>query len=128
MKKVIFTLMVFALSCAFAQAAQVQNLSAPEARQMLQQNKKTYLLDVRTPEEYLKVRIDGAHLIPIDKLMARIDEIPTDRALLVYCAVGSRSASVSDYLEKRGYDQVYNLQGGIWAWQLRNYPTLKGAP
>lgn len=74
------------------------------------------------------MRIDGAHLIPIDKLMARIDEIPRDRALLVYCAVGSRSTSVSDYLVKRGYGQVYNLQGGIWAWQLRNYPVLKGAP
>jgi len=120
--------MLFALSCTFGQAAQVQNLSAPEARQMLQQNKNTYLLDVRTPEEYLQVRIDGAHLIPIDKLMARIDEIPKDRPLLIYCAVGSRSDLVSKYLVKQGFGQVYNLNGGIWAWQLRNYPTLQGAP
>lgn len=128
MKKVLFTLMFLALSCPFAQAAQVQNVSASEARQMLEQNKNIYLLDVRTPEEYLQVRIDGAHLIPIDKLIARIDEIPKDRPLLVYCAVGSRSTNVSGYLVKHGYDQVYALDGGIWAWQLRNYPTLKGAP
>ncbi|NCP78839.1 MAG: rhodanese-like domain-containing protein [Desulfuromonadales bacterium] len=128
MKRILFMLMLFALSCTFVQAAQVQNLSAPDARQMLQQNKNTYLLDVRTPEEYLQVRIDGAHLIPIDKLMARIDEIPKDRPLLVYCAVGSRSDMVSKYLAQQGYDQVYNLNGGIWAWQLRNYPILQGAP
>ncbi|NCP03271.1 MAG: rhodanese-like domain-containing protein [Deltaproteobacteria bacterium] len=128
MKRILFMLMLFALSCTFVQAAQVQNLSAPEARQMLQQNKNTYLLDVRTPEEYLQVRIDGAHLIPIDKLMARIDEIPKDRPLLIYCAVGSRSDLVSKYLVKQGFGQVYNLNGGIWAWQLRNYPTLQGAP
>jgi rhodanese-related sulfurtransferase len=128
MKRILFTLMVFALSCAFVQAAQVQNLSASAAQQMLQQNKNTYLLDVRTPEEYLQVRIDGAHLIPIDKVTARINEIPSDKPLLVYCAVGSRSAQVSRYLVQQGYTQVYNLEGGIWAWQLRNYPVSQGAP
>jgi len=128
MKKILFTLILMGITCALAQAAQVRNLSAPEAQQMLAQRKNTYLLDVRTPAEYLQVRIAGANLIPIDKLTARIAEIPTDRPLLVYCAVGSRSDMVSKYLAQQGYDQVYNLNGGIWAWQLRNYPTLQGAP
>jgi rhodanese-related sulfurtransferase len=96
---------------------------------MLKENADLYLLDVRTPQEYFQARLAGAHLIPIDKFLARIGEVPTDRPLLIYCAVGARSSQVAEYLVRKGYSEVYDLRGGIEAWaKLYRLPILSGAP
>lgn len=116
------------LPIAEAYAGQVQSLSAGEAREMLQKNSQLFLLDVRTPEEYARARIEGGNLIPIDQLAARQAEIPANRPVLVYCAVGSRSSQAADFLAARRKQPVYNLFGGIWAWQLRGFPVLQGQP
>lgn len=121
-------LSLFLLPIAGAHAAKVQSLSVGEAREMLQNNSQLFLLDVRTPEEYARARIEGGRLIPIDQLVARQGEIPADRPVLVYCAVGSRSSQAADYLAARRKQPVYNMFGGIWAWQLRGFPVLQGQP
>jgi phage shock protein E len=72
--------------------------------------------------------LEGARLIPIDQLTRRIAELPKDRPILVYCAVGSRSAQVVNYLARQGYPEIYNLDGGIFAWAQGGYPVLKGGP
>ncbi len=106
-------------------AAAVQNVDADQARMLLQQRPEIFLLDVRSPGEYFQVRLEGARLIPIDQLQRRVSEIPKG-PVLIYCAVGSRSSAVADYLLRLGYTEVYNLYGGIWAWQVRGLPVLKG--
>lgn len=108
--------------------AAAQNISAAQSHEMLLKNPQIYLLDVRTREEYLQIRLDGAHLIPIEEILRRVEEIPTDRPVLVYCAVGSRSAQVANYLARRSKAEVYNMYGGIWGWQMRGYPVLQGRP
>ncbi|OHB32914.1 MAG: hypothetical protein A2X84_04830 [Desulfuromonadaceae bacterium GWC2_58_13] len=110
------------------QAALSQNISAAQARDLLSAEPGIFLLDVRTPEEYQQIRLDGARLVPIDQLQKRIDELPKDRSILVYCAVGSRSSQVANYLARLGYPAVYNLYGGIYAWQLRGFPVIQGRP
>lgn len=111
-----------------AHAALSKNISAAQARDLLNAEPGVFLLDVRTPEEYLQIRLEGARLVPIDQLLKRIDELPQDRPILVYCAVGSRSSQVANYLARLGYPAVYNLYGGIYAWQLRGYPVIQGRP
>lgn len=111
-----------------AVASPVRNLTAPDAYQLLKQHPDTYLLDVRSPGEFLQLRLARAHLIPIDRFLQRSEEIPRNRPILVYCAVGSRSSEVARYLAQQGYGEVYNLTGGIWGWQLRGYPVLQGPP
>lgn len=129
MKKLTLVLLLVGLMLASAYAAVVQDIDSPTARKMLKENLDIYLLDVRTPQEYFQVRLAGSHLIPIDKLIARIAEVPTDRPLVVYCAVGSRSAQVAEYLARKGYPEVYDLRGGIEAWsKLYRFPVLSGAP
>lgn len=129
MKKVFLALLAVGLLGSSAGAAGVQNVNAQAARKMLQENGDLYLLDVRTPAEYMQVRLAGAHLIPIDKFLSRIGEVPVDRPLLVYCAVGARSSQVAGYLAGKGYPEVYDLRGGIDAWQkLYRFPVLNGAP
>lgn len=111
-----------------ALAASAKSLSVGEARELLQKDPNLFLLDVRTPEEYARARIEGGRLIPIDQVAARQAEIPADRPVLVYCAVGSRSSQVADYLAARRKQPIYNMFGGIWAWQLRGFPVLQGNP
>jgi phage shock protein E len=123
-------LLLFLLSCLAspAGAGVAWDLSVFQARDLLQKDSRVFLLDVRTLGEYRQVRLDGARLIPIDQLRQRIGELPKDRPILVYCTVGARSSQVLRYLAGQGYPEVYNLYGGISAWQLRGLPVLKGAP
>lgn len=111
-----------------AAAAVARNVVPRDAFNLLQKRQDVYLLDVRTPQEYLQFRLANAHLIPIDQLTQRLGELPKDRPILVYCAVGSRSAQVFNYLARRGYQEVYNLDGGIYAWAQGGYPILQGRP
>jgi len=111
-----------------AAAGVARDLSVPEAMDLLRKDSRVYLLDVRTPGEYRQVRLGGSHLIPIDQLLRRVGELPKDRPILVYCTVGARSSQVFRYLAAQGYPEVYNLAGGLSAWQLRGLPVLKGAP
>lgn len=128
MKKLTIACLVFLCSALTAQAA-VRNVDAPTARKMLSESRDLYLLDVRTPQEYFQMRLPDAHLIPIDRFLARIAEVPKDQPLLVYCAVGYRSAQVAEYLARQGYPEVYDLRGGIEAWQkLYRFPVLQGPP
>ena len=104
------------------------NISPSDARKLLQENGDVFILDVRTPREYFDARIEGARLIPDQVLASRLKEVPRDRPLLVYCAVGYRSSKAVQLLLSRGYTNLYNLYGGIWAWRLKGYPVLQGPP
>ena len=112
----------------YAGAAIARNLSPKEASSLVDQREDLYLLDVRTLGEYQQVRINGAQLIPIGQLVKRLAEVPKNRPVLVYCAVGSRSAQVVNYLARKGYPELYNLYGGIYSWAQKGYPVLNGGP
>ena len=127
MRKLVVALNVCLLltGVTLAAAAIARNIAPSDALTLLKQQQNTYLLDVRTPQEYQQARIAGAHLIPIDQVMQRVSELPKDRPILVYCAVGSRSAQVFNFLARRGYAEVYNLDGGIYAWAAKGYPVVR---
>ncbi|MDT8444145.1 MAG: rhodanese-like domain-containing protein [Desulfuromonadales bacterium] len=119
-------LVMLALLPAYADAAVSGNLTAEEAFNLVGQSSDLFLLDVRTREESRQARLEGARLIPIDQFARRLAEVPKNRPILVYCAVGSRSAQVVNYLARQGYSEVYNLYGGIYSWQQNGYPVLGG--
>jgi phage shock protein E len=122
---VVLTLIALLVGASLATAAVSRNVQPRDAVALLSQRQPVFLLDVRTPGEYRQGHLDGAHLIPIDQLGKRLAEIPRDRPVLVYCAVGSRSAQVYSYLARRGYPEVYNLDGGIYAWAAQGYPLRR---
>ncbi|MGE5396120.1 MAG: rhodanese-like domain-containing protein, partial [Chitinophagales bacterium] len=70
------------------------------------------LLDVRTPAEFAQGVIPGAVNIPVDELRQRINEIPKDKLILVYCRVGLRGYIAYRILKQMGYQRVKNLSGG----------------
>jgi len=122
---VIINIVLLLIGATMAAAVVARNIAAKDAMALLQQRKNVYLLDVRTPQEFQQGRLAGASLIPIDQLLHRLGELPRDRPILVYCAVGSRSAQVFSFLARRGYAEVYNLDGGIYAWVAQGYPVVR---
>lgn len=74
-----------------------------------------YLLDVRTPGEFVRGHIDGSVNIPVDELHDRIREVPRDQRIIVTCAAGLRGHTATALLRDRGFDAV-NLDGGYNTW------------
>ena len=97
----------------------VENFDADQAKAYMAEHEEgAYtLLDVRQPGEYEQSHISGAKLIPLPQLSDRLDELNTRNPLIVYCAVGGRSRAAGQLLSGKGFDEVYNLQGGIKAWE-----------
>lgn len=81
---------------------------------------KDFLLDVRTQDEYKLKHIDGAVNIPGDELRDRLNEIPRDKRIIVYCGVGLRGYLAYRILTMNGYKEVYNLSGGFKTWSEVN--------
>jgi rhodanese-related sulfurtransferase len=108
-------------------AAGAVDLSSAEAKALLAKNKLVVLVDVRTPEEYLQAHLAGALLIPLGELKKRVQEIPRDRPLLVYCAVGARSVSAAGFLASRGYREVYHMSDGLVGWYKNGFPIERGS-
>jgi rhodanese-related sulfurtransferase len=84
-----------------------------------------FVLDVRTKGEYDSGHIYGATLIPVAELPARIGELASRKydPILVYCGSGGRSQTASGILDSNGFTEVYNMLGGIAAWNSAGYPT-----
>lgn len=70
------------------------------------------IIDSRTKEEYEFGHIKGALNIPVDELRGRLSEVPKDKKIVVYCAVGLRGYLSARILMQHGYTEVYNLSGG----------------
>ena len=94
----------------------------PEAWERLRSG-QAVLVDVREPAEREIMRIPGSLWVPLGQLGERAAELPRDRELILYCAVGERSARGAQLLRERGFSRVVNLKGGIIAWLNHRLPT-----
>ena len=102
-------------------ASSARDISSQEAKSLLEKNRKVFILDVRTTDERRQGYIAGSTLIPIDAMERRIGEVPKNRPVLVYCAVGSRSRVVAQALARQGYGEVYNMRDGIIGWYRNGF-------
>jgi len=82
------------------------------------------LLDVREAWEVAASAFPDALHVPMREIPARIDGLPVDRPIVCICHHGARSAQVALFLQHRGFEQVYNLAGGIDAWAIEVDPTI----
>jgi rhodanese-related sulfurtransferase len=90
------------------------------------QKNGAFILDVREPSEWAQAHIQGATLIPLGSLPNRLNELPKDRQIVVYCHSGNRSAQGRDILKNAGFTQVTSMAGGITAWQAQGQPVITG--
>ncbi len=94
----------------------MKSISPGELQQRLDNGAAPFLLDVREPKEMVDGVITGSVNIPMDEVEHRLDELPTDRDIVVICHIGARSAYIARKLNALGYARVANLSGGVDAW------------
>lgn len=103
------------------------NISAFEMKEILEKNSSQsfFLLDVRNPNEQEICTIPNTDLlIPLKELSERINEIPKDKKIIVYCKSGIRSKTACEILAKAGYKELYHLDGGILEYIQKIDPSL----
>jgi molybdopterin/thiamine biosynthesis adenylyltransferase/rhodanese-related sulfurtransferase len=104
-------------------ARPVPAITARDLKKRLDAGEGLFLLDVREPHE-ADISSIGGTLIPKDVVRQRLNEVPHDVPVVVYCRSGSRSATVVRWLEDDGYSNVVNLAGGINAWAREIDPSI----
>ena len=104
---------------------EIKRLTSGEVKELLDKDTESefQLLDVRQPREYEAGHIPGAKLIPLGELEYRYGELDNDRGIILYCRTGHRSMAASTILCGLGFENVYNLNGGIRTW---DYEVVKG--
>lgn len=86
----------------------------PEQKDLL---KKAVLLDTREPEEFAVSHLKGAKFVGYDTFdLGTLKDIPKSQPIVVYCSIGARSQDIGKRLVDAGYQEVYNLYGGIFHW------------
>ena len=93
----------------------MNQISSEELRNLIAQE-EVQIIDVREPHETPKVEELNAVNIPLQTIPHNIDKIAKDKKVIVHCQHGVRSMNAIGYLEKNGFDNLYNLTGGIVTW------------
>ena len=106
-----------------SQDAEATLISVEEAYGIITSGEDYFILDVRNQDEYDEAHIEGAVPIPVSALESRLNELPGDRPIIVYCRTGGRSAAAASILVKNGFIEVYDM-GGITEWIDKGYPTV----
>ena len=102
----------------------VPTMTVHELKELRESGDNHFLLDVREPHEQTISRIDGAVLIPLGELENRTNELPRDKRILVHCKSGGRSARAVSLLREEGFENVWNISGGIIAWAREIDPSM----
>jgi hydroxyacylglutathione hydrolase len=95
---------------------QISQISISDLKRDLLDHSAPYILDVRTPGEWKKEHIEGAHHIPLPELPRRLEEVPNSRPVATVCRSGYRSSIAASLLQKNGVPQVKNIMGGMAAY------------
>ncbi len=106
-----------------------ETISAQEAFDLIQENAGNadfVIIDVRTAEEFAEGHIAGAIMIDFYSMSFRndLDALDKDKTYLIYCRSGNRSGQALDIMEDLGFQEVYDLGGGINAWINAGLPTV----
>lgn len=119
------TLLLFSLIATSACGQPRKDVSVSEAKALIEKG-KVVVLDVRTPSEWNSGHLkDAVHANVNDaNFEATVASLSKKKPVIVYCAVGGRSARASDILTKKGWKTVYNMVGGYNAWVSAGLPVI----
>ena len=97
-----------------------------EAFNELYKKSDVQLLDVRTAGEYAEGHLRGSVNIDVmgNQFLEKIDDLDPSKPVCVYCRSGQRSTNAGNQLIDAGFTEVYNLKGGILAWQSEGFPVV----
>jgi thioredoxin 1 len=120
----LFTILLCATIFSFAQKKTAKTLDINEYESSLKATKNVQLIDVRTPEEYSSGHLTDAQNVNYydTDFRDQLNLLDKSKPSFIYCKSGSRSASAMEIMEEVGFKEIYNLKGGIMAWQAASKP------
>ncbi|HCX20948.1 MAG: NADH oxidase [Flammeovirgaceae bacterium] len=103
----------------------MKEINVKELKEWMDSGEDFQLIDVREPNEFEVAEI-GGELIPLATIPDNADKIAKDKKVVVHCRSGKRSANAIQFLEQQhGFDNLYNLEGGILAWADEIDPNIQ---
>ncbi len=119
-------LLVIALNGSCQQSESTHRVSADSLKAILA-GEHGMLIDVRTPEEFAEGHIPGAVNIDYhnEGFSSALDSLDKNKEYEIYCRSGNRSGKALDEMQKKGFKNVYHLEGGILMWNEKGYETVK---
>lgn len=93
-----------------------RTISAEELKERMERGDKLEVIDVREEDEYEVARIEGVRLLPLSRFPEWAGTLSPEAEIVFMCHHGIRSAQVCSYLAREGFENLYNLAGGIDAW------------
>ncbi|MBI5460478.1 rhodanese-like domain-containing protein [Methanobacterium sp.] len=106
---------------------QIMNITPQDAFKLIKENIDNpdfVLLDVRTPGEFSESHIEGAILLNYQSpdFRNKVQELDKNKTYLVYCRSGMRSSGCASTMNALGFENIYNISGGIMEWQRQGLP------
>jgi phage shock protein E len=125
MKNILLSFMLIISIIACTEAQQIKRLNVKEFKELMDKTSNKTVLDVRTNGEVAQGVLPQATQIDYNggDFESQLEKLDKNKPVFIYCAVGGRSGSASGILAKKGFKQVYNLEGGINAWRASGFPT-----
>lgn len=105
----------------------VKSITPQELYQLSEKGEEPYLIDVRTYAEFedLRTKIVKEH-IPIDEFDPEALQVATDTKIYFFCRSGQRSYRAATECLAYGFEELYNVEGGILEWEAQNLPLISG--
>ncbi len=102
------------------------NVSAQQMKEKIESGENIFVIDVRTPMELSRGRIEESMNIPLDIFEEEIEKKIPDKnsEVYLYCLSGSRSNIAAQIMENLGYKNVYSLISGLLSWRSNNFPLV----
>lgn len=101
----------------------MKEITVQELKKKIDQQEDFQLIDVREAFEYEVSNLQGLH-IPLTNILVETEKIAKDKPVIVHCRSGARSAAAIMQLESQGFQDLYNLKGGILAWAAEIEPGM----
>jgi adenylyltransferase/sulfurtransferase len=102
----------------------MKEVTVQELKTMMDNGSDFQLIDVREAFEAEAANI-GGELIPMGEVLSNVDKIAKDKPVVMHCRSGARSATIINALQSQhGFDNLYNLKGGIMAWSREIDPSI----
>jgi hydroxyacylglutathione hydrolase len=104
---------------------QIGLLTVQELRKRLDKGDNLVVIDVRERKKWSEGHIEGARYIYAGHIESHLNKIPAERPIVVVCNTGNHASLVASILRREGYKRVYNVLGGMAAWQDAGYELVK---
>jgi rhodanese-related sulfurtransferase len=105
----------------------INTMNVTELNQKLTAGENIILIDCREQNEWDEAHIAQARFIPLSNFaaeLANFSDTPKDAIIVCQCRSGKRSLQAAMHLQNEGYENLFNLEGGILAWNEENFPTV----